>query len=155
MMLKHVVLPAPLGPIRETICPSSTVKLTACTAASPLKLLETPSRESRALISAITVRRRQAVEAQQPAERRPDAARQENDHEEKAEAIEPLLAPRHIDADCQNALMQGLGQRGQQKGADDGSKKRPDTADDRPEDQLDRAGDVKYLLGKQIVEIES
>src|SRR4051794_32075446 len=41
IMLKHVVLPAPLGPTRAVICPRFREKLTSSTARSPPKLRET------------------------------------------------------------------------------------------------------------------
>ena len=40
--MKNVVLPAPLGPISETIAFSGTVKLTSLTATRPPKILEIP-----------------------------------------------------------------------------------------------------------------
>ena len=45
--LKMVLLPAPLGPIRATISPARTPKLTSLTATSPPKVLRTPASDNR------------------------------------------------------------------------------------------------------------
>src|SRR6476660_1421337 len=51
MMLKAVVLPDPLGPIRAVIVPSSTEKLQPSTAITPPKRLLNPSTSSSAVIA--------------------------------------------------------------------------------------------------------
>src|SRR5262249_14979905 len=48
--LKQVVLPAPLGPIKPTMEPSGTTKLTFSRALNPVKLFEMPATSSKALI---------------------------------------------------------------------------------------------------------
>jgi hypothetical protein len=50
MQLKSVVLPAPLGPIRDTISPSSRLMETSLRAFSPPKALVTPLTSSSAMV---------------------------------------------------------------------------------------------------------
>src|SRR5215468_8658550 len=100
MRLKQVVLPAPLGPIRPTISPSGTLKLTCSTALRPLNRFDTPTTSSNA--ATLTLRRsigRPAIEFERFRQRRPHAVGQEHDHEQQADAVENLLHARHIDAD--------------------------------------------------------
>src|SRR5512134_2199555 len=102
-----MVLPAPLGPIRPTILPSGTAKLTSWTARSPRKDFEMFRTSS---IS--------ALQAELPGERRPDAVRQEHDDEEQADAVEDLLHARDVDAERQQQLAHALGEPGEQQRAD-------------------------------------
>src|SRR6476660_4412420 len=132
---KQVVLPAPLGPIRPTIWPSGTVKLTSCTARRPLKLLDTCASSSNPVISALVALGGRAMQSQRPAQRRPDAVGQEHDDEQEAEAVEHLLDAGDVDAEGTHDLAQSLGQRGEQKSPDDGAEERADAADDGPQDQ--------------------
>ena len=47
-----------------------------------------------------------------------------------------------------------LRQSGQQERAEHRPEQRADAADDRPEDDLDRAGDVEDLFGEEVVVVE-
>ena len=153
-MLKQVVLPAPLGPIRATISPSPTEKVTFWAARSPAKLFDSPSTSSSAGISRVRLVGRPGVEAERAAQRRPHAMGQRHHHHQQADAVEDLLGARHVDAEAEHALAQRLGEAGDQERADDRAEQGADAADDRPQDQLDRAADVEDLLGKQVVVVE-
>src|SRR5688572_17982378 len=143
IMLKMVVLPAPLGPIRATIEPSGTEKLAACTARRPRKDFDRLATASML-----------AVQAELLRERRPHALGQEHDHQQQARAVEHLLYARHVDAKLQHQLAHSLGEPGDEQRADQRADEGADAADDRTEDQLDRARDVEDLLGKEIVVVE-
>ncbi|CFP64971.1 Uncharacterised protein [Bordetella pertussis] len=51
IMLNRVVLPAPLGPMTDTISPGSTLKATSCTARRPPKVMPRPWISSRLIFS--------------------------------------------------------------------------------------------------------
>src|SRR3972149_11391755 len=88
IMLKQVVLPAPLGPISATIWPSSTSKDASDTARRPRKLLEIERTDSSVSAMAVPFAAR---EAQAPCKGRPDSIRKEHDHDQQAGAVEHLL----------------------------------------------------------------
>ena len=58
------------------------------------------------------------------------------------------------DADRRQHCRQRLGKPGENERAKDRAKQRADPADDRPEDDLDRAADVEDLLGEKVVVVE-
>src|SRR5215813_6287905 len=94
--LKQVVLPAPLGPIRPTISPLSTVRSTLLTAASPPKS-RVSSRVSRSATgSGRRARRRRRggsprLELGQLGGERDEAARQEQDRQQHGDREEDRL----------------------------------------------------------------
>src|SRR5688572_15182863 len=101
IMLKQVVLPAPLGPISAASSPWPTEKARLWAARSPEKLLDSPSTLSRAGMSRPILGRwligDLGVETEQAAQRRPHAVRQRHHHHQEADAVEHLLGARHID----------------------------------------------------------
>src|SRR5882724_7438869 len=150
--LNIVVLPAPFGPITAKIAPSGTAKLTSATARSPLKFLETPATSS---IKAMSRLRLLALaEAQQAGERRPDAMRQRHDNHQQADAVEHAFDARNIETVGAQKLLKTFGKTSDQEGADHRTEQRADAADDRAEDDLDRAQNEERLLGKQVVVVE-
>src|SRR5688572_19819724 len=139
-MLKIVVLPAPLGPIRATIEPSGTEKLASCTARRPRNDFEMLLASS--------------IELELSGDGGPHALGQEHHHQQQAHAVEHLLHARHVDAELQHQLAHSLGEPGDEQRADQWADQRADAADDGAEDQLDGARDVEDLLGKQVVVVE-
>src|SRR3989304_5182393 len=85
IMLKQVVFPAPFGPIRATICPSSTLMDTSATARRPRKLLETERTDSSG--SAIVPPFFPALQAQAPRKGGPDSVWQEHDYDEQTQPV--------------------------------------------------------------------
>ena len=84
----------------------------------------------------------------------PDAVRHQHHHQQQADAVEHLLGARHVDPGAGQDSGQRLGEAGEQECPEDRSEQRADAADDRPQDDLDRAPDVEHLLGKQVVVVE-
>src|SRR6185503_9259336 len=82
-------------------------------------------------------------------ERRPDAVRQEHDDEQHHDAVEHLLDARNLPAQGAEDLRDAVGEDGQHRRAEDRAEQGADAADDRPEDDLNRAADVEDLLRKQ------
>src|SRR5512138_2195561 len=91
IMLKQVVLPAPLGPISAASSPWLMEKVRLLAARSPEKLFDSPSTSSRADISRLPLVGGLRIEAEQPAQGRPYAVGQRHHHHEKANAVEHLL----------------------------------------------------------------
>src|SRR5215831_18120874 len=91
MRLKTVVFPAPFGPMRKTISPSSTWKLTSFVASSPPKRLLTFS-NSRIRAISLSLHRadgpRLSSEPFPPLEERNDAAGEEDDHHDQERAVD-------------------------------------------------------------------
>ena len=144
IMLNSVVLPAPFGPITAKISPSATSKRHAVDRDEPAEALRHAGRqtEARSCLAApvrggarATARCRPAAPSRPPAGRcrRTPAWRRGS----PAERMQELGHP--------------LGQARQQECTEDRTEQRADAADDRREDQFDRARDVKDLLGEQVV----
>src|SRR5215475_6128920 len=150
IMLNSVVLPAPLGPITAKISPWRTSNSRSWTARSPLKLFDSPATSSSATMSRLIF----GHQAQGSQQRRPHAFGPERHHHEKAKPIEDLGGAGHIQAEPGERLAQAFGQPGEQDGTDQRPEQRTDPADDGREDELDRARDVKHLLGKQVVVVK-
>ena len=147
IMLKIVVLPAPLGPIRAWMAPAGTLKLTSCTARRPRKLLPMPASSSRAPLTS-----RRSARPSFAGQPRPHAGRPVHHDHQQRQAVEDLL-------DAGNAqrlaeVGEGLAQSRQHDGADDGSEQRAQAADDRRQGDLDRAADGEGRLGKEVVVVE-
>src|SRR5262249_39012251 len=91
MRLKTVVFPAPLGPMRKTISPSSTWKLTSLVARSPPKRLLTFS-NSRIRAIALSLHRADgaglAPELPPPLEERDQPAGNEQHHQDEQQAVD-------------------------------------------------------------------
>ena len=118
------------------------------TATRPRKRLLTSSTERSALICSRSVRpSRRASHGQTPSGSATITSQQ-------ADAVEHLLGARHIDADRGQRAGERLGQSRQNEGAEHRPEQGADAADDRRQDDLDRARDVEHLLGEQVVVIE-
>src|SRR5262245_22029517 len=137
MMLKIVVLPAPFGPIRPLMSPSGTANEASRTARRP--------RNDLAMFAT------SSIELQPPRERGPDAVGQEHDYDEQHHAVELLLHARDLPAERGEQLGDAVGEQRQHRCAKDRTEQRAQAADDRPEDDLDRAADVEDLLGEEVV----
>src|SRR5262249_33800128 len=91
MRLKTVVFPAPLGPMRKTISPSSTWKLTSLVASSPPKRLLTFS-NSRIRAIALSLHRADgaglAPEPPSALEERDHPARHQQHHHDQQQPID-------------------------------------------------------------------
>src|SRR4051794_12760357 len=98
--LKMVVLPAPFGPIKPTISPSFTSKLTPATARSPRKAFSSCWTTSRPIGSALLRPRRRSQQ------QRPQTMGQKAGGAEQEHAVDDLLDAGQLDV-----------QRGQQLGA--------------------------------------
>src|SRR3954471_23175146 len=140
MMLKIVVLPAPFGPIRPLISPSGTVNEASRTARSPRNDFEMFFTSS--------------IEFQLPRQNRPDTVGEEHDYHEQHDAVEHLLHARDLPAERREELGDAVGEQRQDYRAEDRAEERAEAADDRPEDDLDRAADIEDLLGEEVVVVE-
>src|SRR4051794_25890241 len=140
MMLKIVVLPAPLGPISPLISPSGTANDASRTARRPRNAFEIVFTSS--------------IELEPPGEGRPDAMRQKHDHDEEHDAVEHLLHARDLPAERREELGDAVGEQRQDCGAEDRAEQRAEPADDRPEDDLDGTADIEDLLGEEVVVVE-
>src|SRR6185503_11497805 len=140
MTLKIVVLPAPFGPIRPLMSPSGTVNEASRTARRPRNAFEMFFTSS--------------IELQSSCGRGPYAVGQEHDHGEQHDAVEHLLHARNLPAERGDKLGDALGEQRQHRRAEDRAEERAEAADDRPEDDLDRAADVEDLLGEEVVVVE-
>src|ERR1051325_10618125 len=150
--LNSVVLPAPFGPITAKAAPSGTAKLTSATARKPWKFFETLVTSRSPAISVL--RRFAAPQAQQPRNRRPDAVRQDHHHQQETDAVEHAFGARRIEAKIGQQFLQCFRNPGEQECADHRAEQRTDAADDRTQDDLDRAHDEERLFRKQIVVVE-
>src|SRR5215204_3562939 len=97
MALKHVVLPAPLGPMRPKISPCSMTKLTLSRATRPPNRFVRPSRRRTSpmlhrLPTVLQFRRPALVgdESLRPEDHHDDKGRPEHEHPVLREAPEPL-----------------------------------------------------------------
>src|SRR5262245_16115850 len=113
--LKQVVLPAPLGPMRPTISPFSTVRSTWLTAARPPKWRVRSRVSSSGIASGRRARRGRRGRPPPPKSRellgqRDKTARQEQDRQQHRDREEDRLV---------RASAEGLGQERQEDGADD------------------------------------
>src|SRR2546428_9178904 len=109
--LNHVVLPTPFGPRRPTTSPSSTVRSTWLTAASPPKCfvrLRVSSRGIRA--------RRAPPESRQLTGQRDETAGQEQDGQQHDDGIEDRLV---------RTATERLGEQRQERGPDDRAREMP------------------------------
>src|SRR3954454_8483214 len=140
IMLKVVVLPAPLGPISPLISPSGTANEASRTARKPRNAFEIAFTSS--------------IKLQPPGERRPDAVRQEHDHDEQHDAVEHLLHARDLPAQRREELGDAVGEQRQDCRAEDRAEERAEAADDRPEADLDRAADIEDRRGEEVVVVE-
>src|SRR6266550_9039512 len=93
MQLKHVVFPAPLGPMRPTISNSSTLRLTSESACSPPKRIDS-STDSRTGIDALGARpglqvQLEALALQPPADRSGDGAQSVGLEDQREDGEQP------------------------------------------------------------------
>src|SRR5918992_6377471 len=140
IMLKIVVLPAPLGPIRPLMPPSGTSNEASRTARKPRKDFETRFTSS--------------MDLQLSGHGRPDAVGKEHDHGEEHDAVEHLLDAGNLPAERSERLGDAVGEQGEHRRAEDRTEEGADAADHRAENDLDRAADVEDLLGEEVVVIE-
>src|ERR1044071_5769908 len=140
MTLKIVVLPAPFGPISPLIPPSGTANDASRTARKPRNDFEMFFTSS--------------IQLQPSREGGPDSVGEEHDHCEQHHAVEHLLYAGDLPAERGEKLGDAIGEQRQHCRAEDRAEERAEAADDRPEDDLDRAADVEDLLGEEIVVIE-
>src|SRR5689334_17595522 len=141
MMLKMVVLPAPFGPIRPLMSPAGTVNDASRTARSPRNDFEMFLTSS--------------IELQSPRDGGPDAMRKKHDHDEQHYAVENLLHAGNFPAQGGEELGDAVGKEREHCGTEDRAEEGAQAADDRAEDDLDRAADVEDLLGEEVVVVES
>src|ERR1700687_599050 len=130
MRLRHVVLPAPLGPIRLTISPVPTLKLISDSASNPPNRVETLSISSIASGSA-------AVRLVSPGDESHDAARQEqhHGHHDQAENRKAQLLE----------IAEVLFQQYDNDGADDRTDQRPLASGKHHDDHGDHEGKAEHL----------
>src|SRR5689334_10122777 len=120
MMENSVVLPAPFGPTRATIWPSSAASEARSSASSPPKRREMLSTRSNSCMA--------------PPQEPRDAARGECDYENQDAAVDHEIEARHVAGDQLGALPDQLHhQRAEQR-----AEHRSDAADHRREQRLDR-----------------
>src|SRR5262249_12432959 len=147
MMLNSVVLPAPLGPMTAKIEPCATRRLTLSTASRPRKRLLTASMDRRAVMRAVPLRR---------AYRRATATRRlATPSRPQADRVRKRPAWRRVRPGRARSRFPAWSRTGRSgECTDEGAEQRADATDNRSQDQLDRARNVKHLLREQIVVIE-
>ena len=103
-MLKNVVLPAPLGPMIETIALSGTAKVTSSTATRPPKIFVSPSASSTLAVRPVTSTTSSSsasVSSRALPFLRDQALRSQHhhDHQQEAEDAEAQLGEVEVQAD--------------------------------------------------------